>query len=137
MRKQSADINAIRKLAQAWRTAWNRGDAEALLSLYADKPILMPQGHPAVAGRKNIRSLYQSLFREFDIKGKGKVMEIEVSGDWGYFWSSYSLTAAPKAGGKKIRGKGKSLFIVKRQNDNSWKITRVIDNSDREESAGE
>ncbi len=137
MRKQSADIKAIRKLARDWSAAWNHGDAEALLSLYAPKPILMPQGHSAIAGRKTIRSMYQSLFKEFTIKGKGKVVEIEISGDLGYFWSIYTLSAVPKAGGKKMRGKGKSLFIVKRQKDNSWKIARVIDNSDVEESAGE
>ncbi len=136
MRKQSADITAVKKLARDWSADWNRGDAEALLSLYADKPILMPQGQPPVAGRKAIRSLYQSLFKEYTIKGKGKIVEAEVSGDLGYFWSSYTLTATPKAGGQKIRGRGKSLFIVKRQRDNSWKIARVIDNSDREESAG-
>ncbi len=137
MRRKNEDIIAIKKLAEAWSTVWNRGDAEALLSLYADKPLLMPQGQPAVAGRKTIRSLYQSLFKKYTIKGKGKVVEAEVSGDLGYFWSSYTLTSTPKAGGKKIRGRGKSIFIVKRQRDNSWKIARVIDNSDREESTGE
>ncbi len=133
MTKQNKDIAAFKKLAMDWTAAWNRGDAEALLSLYARKPVLLPQGHPAVAGRKTIRSLYQSLFKEFIVKGRGKVVEIEVSGDLGYFWSSYTLTALPKAGGRKIKGKGKSIFIVKRQADNSWKIARVIDNSDREE----
>jgi len=92
----------------------------------------MPQGQPAVTGKDAIRSLYQSFFGEFTVKGKGTVVEIAVSGDLGYFWSNYTLTASPKAGGDQIKGEGRSVFIVKRQNDDSWKIARLIDNSTRE-----
>ncbi len=38
----------------------------------------------------------------------------------------------PKAGGKPIRSKGESLFIVNRQRD-GYKIARLIDNSDQPE----
>jgi len=132
MTGQSKDIAAIMKLATDWRTGWDRSDVEALLSLYTDDPILMPQGQPAVTGKDAIRSLYQSFFGEFTVKGKGTVVEIAVSGDLGYFWSNYTLTASPKAGGDQIKGEGRSVFIVKRQNDDSWKIARLIDNSTRE-----
>jgi hypothetical protein len=47
------------------------------------------------------------------------------------------ITATPKAGGDQIKGEGKSVFIVKRQDDNSWKIARLIDNSDHNQSAAE
>jgi ketosteroid isomerase-like protein len=97
----------------------------------------MPQGQPAAIGKKAIRSLYQSFFKTFTVKGKGKVVEAEVSGDLGYFWSNYMITATPKAGGDQIKGEGKSVFIVKRQDDNSWKIARLIDNSDHNQSAAE
>jgi uncharacterized protein (TIGR02246 family) len=132
MTRQSKDVAAIKKLAKDWSTGWDRGDADALLSLYTDDPILMPQGQPAVIGKNAIRSLYQSFFEQFTVKGKGRVVEVEVSGDLGYFWSSYTLTATPKTGGDQIKGEGKSVFIVRRQADNSWKIARLIDNSDRE-----
>jgi ketosteroid isomerase-like protein len=53
-----------------------------------------------------------------------------VSGDLGYLWISYTLTATPKADGKLIEDEGKSVFIVRRQYDGLWKIVRLIDNSD-------
>jgi uncharacterized protein (TIGR02246 family) len=132
MTTQSEDVAAIKKLAEDWRAGWERSDAEALLSLYTSDPVLLPQGQPAVAGQNAIRTLYQSFFRDYTVKGEGKVVEVEVSGDLGYFWNSYALTATPKAGGEKITAEGKSLFIVRRQSDNSWKIARLIDNSDQE-----
>lgn len=130
--KRSRDIRAIKQLAAQWRAGWLAGDADALLSLYADDPVLMPQGQPAIVGKDAIRPLYQAVLQEVTIKSRGKLMEAEVSGDWGYFWSTYALTATPKAGGKPIRSKGKSLFIVKRERG-TWKIARLMDNSDEAE----
>jgi uncharacterized protein (TIGR02246 family) len=128
--RRSDDIRAIKQLAADWRSGWLAGDADALLSLYADDPVLMPQGQPAIVGKEAIRSLYQAVLKEVVIKSKGALMEVEASGDWGFFWSTYTLTAAPKAGGKLIRSKGKSVFIVKRDHRGAWKIARLIDNSD-------
>ncbi len=133
MTKQNKDIAAIKKLAKDWSAGWNSGDVKALLSLFMKDPVLMPQGQPSVAGKRAIRSLYKPLFEGYTIKGNGTIVEIEVSGDLGYFWSRYTITAAPKGGGEQIKSKGKSLFIVKRQDDGHWKIARLIDNSDSEQ----
>jgi uncharacterized protein (TIGR02246 family) len=130
MNNYPEDLAAINKIASDWDTGWDSGDVEALLSLYADNPILLPQGQPAIIGKDEIRLLYQSVFKDHIIQGKGEVVEVESSGNLGYFWSSYSLTATPKASGDQITSKGKSLFIVKRQDDNSWKIALLMDNSD-------
>jgi uncharacterized protein (TIGR02246 family) len=131
MKRQSEDEAAIKKLAEDWRNGWDRSDTEVLLSLFTDDPVLMPQGQPAVTGKNAIRTLYQTFFKEFTVKGEGKVVEVEVSVDLGYFWNSYTLTATPKAGGEQIKAEGKTVFIVRRQNNNSWKISRLIDNSDQ------
>jgi uncharacterized protein (TIGR02246 family) len=132
MNSLEEDFEAIEKLSLDWDAGWENSDAEALLALYTDSPIVLPQGQPAVMGKSEIRSLYQSVFQDYIIQGKGKVVEIEVSGNLGYFWSSYSLTATPKVSGDPVTSRGKSLFIVKRQEDNTWKIARLMDNSDEE-----
>lgn len=123
------DVLAITQLAADWRSGWLAGDVEALLSLYVDDPVLLPQGQPAVHGKAGIRPLYEAVFEEITITSEDMLMEVEASGDWGYFWSTYKLTATPKAGGAPIASEGKSLFIVKRQPDSTWKIARLIDNS--------
>ena len=130
MRRRDEDIHAIKQLAADWRSGWLAGDADSLLALYGDDPVLMPQDQPAVIGKEAIRSLYQSVLKEFDFKSEGMLMEVEASGDWGYFWSAYTLTATPKAGGTPMKSAGKSVFIVKREPGGPWKIARVIDNSD-------
>lgn len=130
MEGRSEDIDAIRQLAADWRSGWLAGDADFLLSLYGDDPVVMPQDQPAVIGKEAIRPIYQSLLKDFEFKSESKLMEVEASGDWGFFWSTYKLTATPKAGGEPIKVAGKSVFIVKRQSEGVWKIMRLIDNSD-------
>lgn len=130
MTGQSADMEAVKRLAEDWRAGWLAGDADALLSLYADDPVLMPSGQPAVFGKDAIRPLYQSVLKEYVFKSDTTLMDVEVSGDLGYFWVTYRITAIPKAGGKSFEEQGKSVFIVTRERG-AWKIARLIDNSDR------
>jgi uncharacterized protein (TIGR02246 family) len=131
MPDRKEDVEAIKQLAAHWRSGWLAGDVDALLSLYADEPVLMPQGQPAVHGKDAIRPLYQAILQEVTIQSEGALMEVEASGDWGYFWSTYKLTATHKTGGEAVESEGKSLFIVRRQRDGAWKIARLIDNSSR------
>lgn len=130
MSNQPEDIAAIKQLAEDWRSGWIAGDVEFVLSLYAENPVLMPSGLPAVVGKDNIRPIYEAVMEEVDFDSQAKVMEVEASGNLGYFWCSYTITATPKAGGDSFEVPGKYLCIVKRQADNNWKITKLIDNSD-------
>ena len=54
-----------------------------------------------------------SYFDEFTVKGEGRVMEADVSGDLGYVWIAYTLTATPKVGSEASEEEGKSVFIVR------------------------
>lgn len=47
------------------------------------------------------------------------------------------MTAMPRAGGEPIEDERKSVFIVKRQPDGSWKIARLIANSDQPPASSE
>jgi ketosteroid isomerase-like protein len=75
------------------------------------------------------------VFKDFVVRSTGRVVEVVVSGDLGYFWSIYNLTASPRRGGPAVQSRGKSIFIVSRLKDGSWKISRVIDNSDQSDDS--
>ncbi len=130
MSGQNKDLQALKQLAADWRSGWLAGDADLLLSLWGPDPVVLPQEQPAVVGKHAIRKAYQSVLKAFDFKSKSKLVEVEASGDLGYIWSTYKLTATPKTGGKPSESAGKSLFIVKRQPGGAWKIVRLMDNSD-------
>jgi uncharacterized protein (TIGR02246 family) len=131
MTTHAEDLAAIRQLAEEWHAGWQASDVEALLALYAEDPVLMPENQPAVIGSDAIWSLYHSVFDECTVKGSGEIIEIEIAGNWDFFWLNYTISASPKSGGELIEDEGKSIFIVKRGVDGSWKIARLIANSDR------
>jgi uncharacterized protein (TIGR02246 family) len=126
---QTEDIATIKKLTEDWRSGWHTGDVDSLLSLYADDPILLPEGQSAVVGKDAIGPLYRSVLNEVDVKGQGKTMKVEVSGDLGYIWRNYTLSVTPKNGGEATEHEGKSVFVVKRHQDGAWKVVCLIDNS--------
>ncbi len=130
MTTQAEDIAAIYQLAAAWRAGWLAGDVDALLALYADDPVVLPGGPPAVFGKEAIRAMYQPVFCDYIIQSEERVMEVEASGDLGYFWVSYHLRATARAGGAPLEEDGKAVFIVRRV-QGAWKIARLMDNSDR------
>ena len=130
MNQENEEIEAIKQLVKDWDAAWCANDTDALLSLYADDPVLMPQNQPVVSGRDDIRLLYKSFFEAFTVTAESKFIEAEISDNLGYLWISYTLKATSKIGGEVIEDRGKSVFIVKRQQDNRWQITRLIDNGD-------
>ena len=90
----------------------------------------MPQDQPVVIGKDAIRPLYEAVLKEMDFQSAWTIEETVVSGDLGYFRSSYTLTATPKAGGDPIVVKGKSLYIVRREPGGARKIARLMDNTD-------
>ncbi len=124
------DRAAINQLAAQWQSGWLTGDADLLLSLYADDPVVLPQDQPVIIGKDAIRPMYEALFKEYDFKSDSSVTEIVADRDLGYVWSGYRLTAIPKAGGEPMKVAGKSIFIVKRGAGGAWKISRLMDNSD-------
>ena len=129
--KHAEDAVAIERITKDWSTAWHAGDWAGVVALYTDDAVLMPENQPAVIGKEAIRSLYRSVFNEFTFTGSGATQEVEVAGDWGFFRSTYTMVATPKAGGEPIEDVGKWLVIVRRQPDGSWKIARLIANSDQ------
>ena len=56
--------------------------------------------------------------------------EIVVAADWAFTRGTYSSTFTPRAGGEPVQENGKSLWILERQADGSWKYARAIWNSD-------
>ena len=58
-------------IASACDVGWDNGDVEALLSLYADNPVLLPQGQPAIIGKDTIR--YSPCNRSENHHGKEKI----------------------------------------------------------------
>jgi uncharacterized protein (TIGR02246 family) len=118
------DLHAqIAKMAQAWQTAYNSGDAAAVAALYAKDAKLMPPGAEPVSGTSGIQAFFAA-----DIKQGAK--NTLTTGDVVGF-GDYALETggwvANSAEGKHL-DHGPYMTLYKKEGA-SWKIVRDTWNS--------
>ncbi len=122
------DVAAIEKLLRAEIAAANTGDLEALLDLRTSDAVEMLPGESSLIGRDAIRaawgedSPYTEQFTNLSTE------ELRVIGDWGFMRVSFVQTLTPVSGGEPIVFSGRTLIVVQRQPDKSWKIAMEMVN---------
>jgi len=122
---------AIRAGTVAWMTAYNAGDAQAIVALYAPDAVVMPPGAPRVSGHA---AILQGVSK--DIAGAqaagvslamGTTNEVGVEGDMAWHVGTYQVTDK-KSGATVDSG---SYAEIWHKVGDKWLITRDIWNSDR------
>jgi len=125
-----ADVQAILDLEQRVFDAQIAGDIDAWMSSFAEDAIVMEPNLPALTTKLAIRQRNEPIFEQFDLHEESDDREVEVAGDWGYIRAHWIWIQTPKGGGEAVKDTGDSIWIVRRQPDGSWKITRGIYNSE-------
>ena len=129
-RDTTAETTALNALRTQFQTAFNAGDADAVIRSYASDAVLMPSHHGQVTGAEAIRGFFAEFFGQMTPQLTLTSAELQIAGDWAFDRGTYSMTLTPNAGGAPIVDRGKYLVILHRQPDGAWKLTRDIDNSD-------
>ncbi len=115
---------ALEKMIADVCDAYNRGDAAATMTGYAEDCVVMAPNQPTVRGKQAIETLFKGMIEEVGGKASFEIVEVAEAGDLAYEWATYSLE-----GGKESDA-GKAVEIFSRQADGSWKIRLTIFNSD-------
>ena len=124
------DRQAILDLERGLFAAEAAGDLDAWMNFIDDDPVWLPPNKPAMTDRRAIREWAAPYFELYDLSEETTGQEIRVAGDWGYIMANWTFTVTPKEGGKTITDDGKSIWIVRRQQDGTWRPSRAIWNSD-------
>ena len=125
-----ADHEAIRTLETEIYAAENAGNLDAFMSFVDEDPVWLPPNESAITDRQAIREWIRPYLEDYDILEEATGQEVRVLGDWGYIRAHWTFAMIPKAGGETITDEGKSIWIVRRQDDGTWRISRAIWNSD-------
>ena len=109
-----------------WIDATKAKDVDAVLKLYTDDAVVLPDGAEIATGKDAIRQFYQKWYAGLDKLEQQQFTEkdLALSGDLAIQTAEYS--GVVNAAGKEVAFKGKNLVIWKRQSDGSWKIFRDI-----------
>jgi len=125
-----ADAEAIKKLSDEYGAMVTAGDTEGFLNLFANDAVLMPPNHKMLVGKEEIRLLVQGILKdakEIELTEITTPSEIKVVGNWAF---DLGITTF-KARGKPLEDTNKYIRIWQKMADGSWKLARVIFNSNK------
>ena len=146
-----ADGEAFRQIGEQWSTAFNAGDVESLVSMFAGTGALMPPNSSTVRGHESITGYYTQLFNEGERNLEVEISEVGGEGDLGFVSGTFlnvsqipvqvdddeveedavdeegAEAAEPEMQENRSRGK---LVIILRKLGGNWKFESFIWNSD-------
>jgi uncharacterized protein (TIGR02246 family) len=122
-----ADVEAIKSLSDEIMKAYNEGDLEVLMAIVAEDVVFMPPGEPTLIGKEAIRNWHDFDKISFDVNIT--VEEVQVLGDWAFMRDIWIGTVTQKESGEKFELNNKSLILLRRQPDGTWKMSYSMFNS--------
>jgi len=125
-RDPAADRLAIAAATAQFQAAENAGSADEFRSYFIDDLVMMGPNKPPVTGGDRVAALMREFHEAFAVQVQYNSQEIVVFGDWAFDRGTERYTLTPKAGGASIQKSGNYLYIYRRQEDGSWKQSRVI-----------
>jgi uncharacterized protein (TIGR02246 family) len=121
----SADETAISSVMAAYETALNASDAQAVMPLYAEDGVFMPQNAESLIGKVAVRQAYDAVFKAITLKVKFTIAEIVViAPQWAFVRTNSAGTQKINATGATSREANQELFIFKKGDDGKWRIAR-------------
>lgn len=120
----SEDAAALEARSDAWESALNAKDVDALVDLYTDDARLLPPDGEMTSGLDGVRAAFGGMI-DAGIGGEMTRVETTVSGDVGYIVGTFNLTS-----GDEVLGTGKYIETWRRGDDGLWLIANDIFNHD-------
>lgn len=127
------DEEAISLAKTEFREAYNTGNLERLLSIFADSFTNMSEGEASfygAEGKAALRWRATNLFREYTAKMDVIIIAVVVLGDTAYDWGWHNLTLIPKSGGEPVIKRTRYCEIWQKNQAGKWQIRIFIDNKD-------
>lgn len=118
------DEEAIKKWVDSMFSYMASNDLDNFLSLVAEDVILLPPNMHSIHGIEAVKELLQPWFDNLIMTHEIGETEINVDSDLAYVRIEYKDTYWPKEGGETTKMDNKALWILKREKDDTWKMTR-------------
>jgi len=130
----NADREMIERRIHDLVSAYNRGDIDAVMSVFAADLVDMSAGEATLRGAQAHRQTSDRL-RDTFTKFKGHLTvtseEIEVAGDWAFDWGTLQVRLDPLEGGQPKIIERRFLEIWRRSKTGGWQVVRGMENSEQ------
>src|SRR5690349_7953349 len=132
--RPDALLAAHKRLIEGMKT----GDADVILSLYADDIVLMPPNDTSISGKAEAEQWVREYLQHFRITDVAVTdRHVTMVGDSAAVERlSYEIKIRPLAGGETIRDEGRFLTVWQRRAETGWQVTQNMWNSVQPIGAG-
>lgn len=127
----SADPSVITSRSDAWETALNAKDVDAVADFYTSDARVLPPNREMSSGIAAVRAEFGAMI-DAGLSGELTSVEVMVSGDIGYNVGTFVLKA-----GDEVVDTGKFIETWRLDEDGQWRISNDIYNSDGKMEAAE
>ena len=122
---QAKDKTAILRTMAAYEKALNASDTNAVMPLYTDDGIFMSPFSRSAVGKDAIKQAYDAVFKAIKLSVKFNVAEVvEMSPQWAFVRTNSAGHTTVNANGKQSAEANQELFILHKEVDGAWKISR-------------
>jgi uncharacterized protein (TIGR02246 family) len=118
------DEKAVGQVLQQYEDALNASSTEAVMALYAEDGVFMPQNFPSSIGAAAVRQAYDTVFGAIRLSVKFAVQEVkQLAPEWVMARTNSGGTVKVHANGATSAEANQELFLFQKVNGN-WKIAR-------------
>ena len=120
------DCDALRLVFEKWVAAYANHDLAGTMSIFADDVNFSFQGSPD-AKKADLEKGYRAEFaKPVEAKWVPKFEEFYCSGNLGFVRSTWRLEIMNADGKAEIKSENRSVDILRRSDDGTWKIFRSL-----------
>ena len=123
---RTSELSKIRSVNDAYVSAWLRNDAEAVMGLFTQDAVLIPQGNRPIKGHEAMRKFWwpagpPTTITSFTITTD----EVDGNESLAYVRGSFTLGFSFEDNGKTVDriNRGNYFMIMKRQSNGRWLIS--------------
>ena len=118
---------AIENVLSAYEQALNAADTDAVMELYAEDGVFMPQHSLPLVGSAAVRGAYEAVFHAIDLDIAFEVVEIrQLAPDWAFARTLSDGVVTINATGETGPEANQELFLFRKGQDGAWRIARYI-----------
>jgi uncharacterized protein (TIGR02246 family) len=121
----TGDEAAIRALLSSYQDALNASSTSAVMPLYAQDGVFMPQHSPSSVGIEAVRVAYDAVFKAIKLTVRFDVVEVvQMAPDWAFARTNSSGTTKIHATDATNPEANQELFLFRKDGRGAWKIAR-------------
>ena len=120
----NAEEKAIAAVLAKYQDALNQSNTDAVLKLYAEDGVFMPQNSPSSVGAQAVRKAYEAVFDAITLTVKFDIAEVrQLAPEWAFARTNSAGRVKVNATGETSAEGNQELFVLQKIGD-TWKIAR-------------